>query len=101
MGLARSSPDRSLADVAHGLGVHVGTLRKWAREDRTRAHAAGSGRCAGMIPDEMEELKRLRRESARLEEDDEILRKAAACFVRGTTRRSASVWSTSTRTPTG
>ncbi len=40
----------------------------------------------GVTPDEKEELKRLRRGNARLKEDNEILRKAAAYFARETTR---------------
>ncbi|WP_328900069.1 transposase [Streptomyces sp. NBC_00441] len=83
--LVRSSPDRSLTDIAHGLGIHLETLRKWIREDRTRVQAADGGD-AGMTPDAKEELKRLRRENARLKEDNEILRKAAAYFARETTR---------------
>jgi hypothetical protein len=34
-----------------------------------------------MTPDEEDELKRLRRENARLKEDNEILRKAAAVIM--------------------
>lgn len=50
--LVRSSPDRSLADIAHGLGIHPETLRKWVREDRTRIQAADGGGDAGVTPDE-------------------------------------------------
>lgn len=39
-----------------------------------------------MTPDEKEELRRLRRENARLKEDNEILHKAAAYLARETTR---------------
>jgi transposase len=39
-----------------------------------------------MTPADQDELKRLRRENARLREDNEILRKAAANFARETTR---------------
>lgn len=82
VGLVRSSADRSLTDIAHSLGIHLETLRKWVRDDRARAQTVD----AGVTPDEKEELKRLRRENARLKEDDEILRKAAAYFARETTR---------------
>ncbi|MFD4764671.1 transposase [Streptomyces sp. NPDC058439] len=84
--LVGSSPDRSLTDIAHSLGIHLETLRKWVREDRTRVQAADGGGDAGMTSDAKEELKRLRRENARLKEDNEILRKAAAYFARETTR---------------
>ncbi|MGW6692122.1 transposase [Streptomyces sp. NPDC054961] len=84
--LVRSSPDRSLTDIAHGLGIRLETLRKWVRENRDHVQAADGGGDADMNLDEKEELKRLRRENARLEEDNEILRKAAAHFARETTR---------------
>ncbi|MFF7403016.1 transposase [Streptomyces murinus] len=44
--LARSSPDRSLTDIAHGLGIHLETLRKWVRDDR----APPGRRTAGVTP---------------------------------------------------
>ncbi|MET7477242.1 transposase [Streptomyces sp. NPDC005648] len=84
--LVRSSTDRSLTDIAHGLGIHLETLRKWVHEDKARARAPDGGDDADMTPDEKEELKRLRRENARLKKDNEILRKAAAHFARETTR---------------
>ncbi|WP_327281031.1 MULTISPECIES: transposase [unclassified Streptomyces] len=82
--LVRSSPDRSLTDIAHGLGIHLETLRKWVRENRPRVQAADRGGDIGMTPGE--DLKRLRRENARLKKDNEILRKAAGYFARETTR---------------
>lgn len=84
--LARSSKDRSLTDIARSLGIHLETLRNWIREDRARGGTGDGGDDAVMTPAEKEELKRLRRENARLREDNEILRKAAAYFVRETTR---------------
>lgn len=84
--LVRSSTDRSLTDIAHSLGIHLETLRKWVRDGRARAQTADGWGDVGMTPDENEGLKRLRRENARLKEDNEILRKAAAYFARETTR---------------
>lgn len=85
--LVRSSKDRTLTDIAWGLGIHLETPRKWVREDATRrSWAPGAGGGAGMSSGEQEELRRLRRENARLKEDNEILRKAAAYFARETTR---------------
>ncbi|WP_405585552.1 transposase [Streptomyces sp. NBC_01190] len=84
--LVRSSKDRTLTDIAHSLGIHLETLRNWVRDDKARVRAADGGDESGMTPDEKEELKRLRRENARLKEDNEILRKAAAYFARETTR---------------
>ncbi len=82
----RSSKDRTLTDIARSLGVHLETLRNWVRDDKARARSAGGTGDAGMNPDEKDELRRLRRENARLKEDNEILRKAAAYFARETTR---------------
>ncbi|MFF8618568.1 hypothetical protein [Streptomyces sp. NPDC015350] len=38
--LVRSSPDRSPTDIAHGPGIHLETLRKRVRDDRTRPRTA-------------------------------------------------------------
>ncbi|MCD7437298.1 MULTISPECIES: transposase [Streptomyces] len=84
--LARSSKDRTLTDIARSLGIHLETLRNWIREDKARAQDVDGGSDASMTPAEKDELKRLRRENARLKEDNEILRKAAAYFARETTR---------------
>lgn len=67
-------------------GIHLETLRKWVRDDRTRTRTADGGGGVGVIPDDKEELKRLRRENARLKEDNEIRRKATAYFAWETTR---------------
>lgn len=83
--LVRSSKDRTLTDIARSLGIHLETLRNWVRDDTARARSAGGRGDAGVTPEE-DELKRLRRENARLKEDNEILRKAAAYFARETTR---------------
>lgn len=83
--LVRSSKDRTLTDIARSLGIHLETLRNWVRDDTARARSAGGRGDAGVNLEE-DELKRLRRENARLKEDNEILRKAAAYFARETTR---------------
>jgi transposase len=83
--LVRSLMDRTLTDIARSLGIHLETLRNWVRDDAARARSAGDRGDAGVTPEEKDELKRLRRENARLKEDNEI-RKAAAYFARETTR---------------
>src|SRR5205085_2095657 len=62
-----------LAVVADDLGVSQQTLRSWRRQGDIDA-----GRAEGLTTDEREELRRLRRENRRLQEEREILKKAAA-----------------------
>ena len=62
---------RPLADIAAELDVSPGQLSQWRNEQLAARKA------------EQAEPQRLRREVKRLEEEVEILRKAAAFFARG------------------
>lgn len=65
---------KSQSQVARELGISVSTLGQWVAmveaEEKT-----------GLSPEELEELKRLRKENARLQMEVEILGKATAFFA--------------------
>ena len=71
---------RSPRELAEALGVSEQTLRTWRRQDRVDRHE----RDDGLTTDEREELRRLRRENARLKQEREILKRATAFFARET-----------------
>ena len=70
---------RPLADIAAELDVSPGQLSQWRHDQR----AAGSAEALAARKAEQAETQRLRREVKRLEEEVEILRKAAAFFAKG------------------
>ena len=69
---------KPLQAVADELGVHPNQLRGWRNEQL----AAGSTEALARQKAEAAELVRLRREVKRLEQENEILKKAAAFFAR-------------------
>lgn len=70
---------RGLSEAAAELGLSPGQLSQWRNEHL----AAGSAEALALRKAEQAEVQRLRRENKRLEEEVEILRKAAAFFARG------------------
>ena len=78
--LARGS-DKSLPALAADLGVSSEALRHWLRQADADA---GRGQPGDLTADEREELRRLRREVKTLQQEREILRKAAAYFAKET-----------------
>ncbi len=75
--LARQG-ERSVPEIAKELGIAESCLRNWLKQDQVDRHE----RDDGLSTKEREELKQLRRENARLKQEKEILRKAAAFFAR-------------------
>ena len=75
--VARES-DRSIAAVAHDLGIHPETLRLWVRQDE----ANDGTRTDRLTTAEREELSVLRRENRDLRRSNEILKAASVFFAR-------------------
>jgi transposase len=68
---------RPLAQIARELGINEQTLHSWKKQ-------AASGDGTGVAPDhfaQQDEVRRLRRENARLREERDILKKATAYFA--------------------
>lgn len=65
--------DVTLAQIAKDFGVHVGTLDKWMRQARVE-----DGDRPGVTASESAELRELRKRNRLLEQENEVLRRAAA-----------------------
>jgi transposase len=69
---------RPVTDVARELGIADSCLRNWLKRDQLDRRE----RDDGVTSAEREELRELRKRVRRLEQEKEILRKAAAFFAR-------------------
>jgi transposase-like protein len=69
--------ERSIVDVARGLGLVEQTLGNWVRQARI-----DRGERAGLTTDERAELTRLRREVAQLAMERDLLKRATAFWVK-------------------
>jgi transposase len=68
---------RTVPDVAKSLGVSPQSLRNWVKQSQLDRHE----RDDGLTSDERDELARLRRENARLAQERDLLKRAAAFFA--------------------
>src|SRR3954452_4605940 len=85
---------KGLGEVATELGLSPGQLSGWGNEHL----ATGSAEALAARKAEQAEAQRLRREVKRLEEEVEILRKAAAFFARGIAGPNSPLWQLSAPT---
>ncbi len=74
---------RTPRELAQSLGVSEQTLRNWRRQEQVDRRERGDG----LTSDERDELRRLRRENARLRQERDLLKRAAAFFARETETR--------------
>ena len=72
------SSSQSIAKTARDLGIKEVTLYNWVSNAKDKAETTSvDGQATNLV----EELNRLRKENARLKEEREILKKAAAFFA--------------------
>lgn len=74
------SGERTTKDMADELGVHYTTVRDWIHDYKRDGGNAFPG--SGNLKPEDEEIRKLRRRLADLEEENAILKKAAAYFAK-------------------
>ena len=70
----------SVAQAARDLDLHQTVLRRWIQQYRDRSDAGFPGH--GQLTPADDEVRRLKREVARLKAARDILKKAAAYFAR-------------------
>ena len=76
------SSDRPAAEIARELGIRRNQLYKWKEQLAHKGEQAFSGKPGRPPKDQQSADVQLRQENARLREEVEILKKAAAYFAR-------------------
>jgi transposase len=74
---------RSVRQVAEELGISTESLRIWIRQEQLDR----GERDDGLTTDQLDELRRLRKQVRELEREREILKRAVTFFGRETDRR--------------
>ena len=72
-------PGRTIVEVARSLGIHENTLSIWRRQLAESSDSIGT---EGSTETPEQELRRLRRELARVTQERDILKKALGYFSR-------------------
>ena len=76
-------PDVSAVEVARELGIHPGQIYNWRRQyNRLSEKQFNTMNGVDYSKDESEELRKLKRKVADLEEENEFLKKATAYFAK-------------------
>jgi transposase len=73
---------KGIPEVARDLDLTESALRTWVEQAK---EARGEGKPGALLPEEREELARLRAENRQLRMERELLKKAAAFFAKETT----------------
>ena len=73
--------DRPASEIAMKLGIRRNQLYKW-KEQMTKKGDVPSGKRGRPKKEEQSELAQLRQENKRLQEENEILKKAAVFFAK-------------------
>jgi transposase len=74
--LVRSSPDKSIVQIATELGISDSSLHNWLKQSQIDA-----GQREGLTTEEREELSRLPKENKVLPQERDILKKATLFFA--------------------
>ena len=77
MRLVRSSPDKSIVQIATELRFSDSSLHNWLKQSEI-----DTGQREGLTTEEREELRRLRKENKVLRQERDILKKATVFFAR-------------------
>ena len=75
-----TSGSRGAQSLANEIGVHENTIYKWAEQLKGDPETAFPG--IGHMKPEIDDMKRLERRIRELEEENAILKKAAAYFAK-------------------
>lgn len=75
---------KSYAEVARDLDIHASVLRTWVKQADVDS---GDGPAGALTTDERTELSQLRRETRKLTQERDFLKKAAAFFARDDDQR--------------